>query len=313
MFDLAFMGVLIFFVQSMVRTSIPILFAALGEIITEKAGVLNIGIEGIMLMGAFVGFAGSFLYDSLWVSFFAAVVAGFIMSLIFAFFSVTLKTSQIVVGVAFNLVSLGLTGFLYRRIFIDSPDPIFFVKSFKNIEIPFLTNIPIIGEMFFKFNLLVYLAFLLVPVIWILFYKTSAGIVLTSTGEHPEAVDSLGINVFKVRYFAIIAGGIMASVGGCFLSVAHSNQFAEGMSAGRGFIALAVVILGKWNPWGVLVGALIFGGANSLQLLIQTMGGSMSYDLVLMIPYVLTVIAVIAASKRKVGAPSALVVPYEKS
>jgi len=313
MFNLASMGILIYFVQSLVRLTIPILFTALGETITERAGVINIGVEGIMLMGAFSGFAGTALYNSPWAGVFFAVVAGFIMGLIFAFFVVTLKSSQIVIGVAFNLSSIGLTGFLYRRIFTESLTPILLIKSFKNIEIPFLSNIPIIGEIFFNFNPLVYIAFLLVPLIWIILYKTSIGIALISTGEHPEAVDSLGINVFKVRYFAIIVGGIMASVGGCFLSIAHSNNFVEGMSAGRGFIALAVVILGKWNPWGVLVGALIFSGANSFQLLIQAGGSKISYDLVLMIPYVLTVVAIIVASKRKVSAPSALAVPYEKS
>lgn len=313
MFDLAFIGILTFFVQSMLRMTVPLLFAALGETITQKAGVLNIGIEGVMLMGAFVGSTGSLLYDSAWVGFFAAIVVGFIISLIYAFCVVTLKISQVIYGLAFNLVSVGLTGLLYRRIFVDSPKYMLrFGKSFENIEIPFLINIPIIGKMFFKFNLLVYLVFLLVPVIWILFYKTSAGLVLISTGEHPEAVDSLGINVFKVRYFAIIVGGIMISVGGCFLTLGYTNYFVEGMTASRGFTALAIVILGKWNPLGILVGALIFGGANSLQLLIQTMGGGMPYDLVLMTPYVLTVIAMIIASRSKVAFPSAMAVPYEK-
>jgi len=311
--NITYIGILIFFFQSMLRLSIPILFAALGEIVTEKGGIVNLGIEGIILMGAFAGFAGSTIYDSALAGLFVAVVVGAILGVIFAYFVVTLKSNQIVIGVAFNITSLGLTAFLYRTFFTDPTNPILLVKSFKNIEIPFLSDIPIIGEMFFNFNPMVYLAFLLIPVIWILLYKTSAGIALISTGENPAAVDSLGINVFKVRYLAVIFGAIMASVGGSFLSIAHSNNFVEGISAGRGYIAIAVVILGRWNPWGVLAGALIFGGANVFQLLIQTSESKIPYDLVLMIPYLLTIVAVIVASKRRDSRPSALGVAYEKS
>ena len=311
--EIALAGTLIYLLQGMMRLTTPILLAALGETITERAGVLNIGIEGIMLMGAFAGFAGTALYGTPWAGLLAAIVVGIAIALLFALFCVTLKSDQIVVGVAVNMLALGLTGFLYRRFFTHVADPISSVSTFPTIKIPILSEVPAIGIILFTQNILVYLSLCLVPVLWFILYKTSMGITLISTGEHPKAADSLGINVFKVRYLAIIVGGVLASIGGAFLSIAHSNTFIEGMTGGKGFIALAVVILGKWNPLGVLGGALVFGGASSLQLLIQSTGAKVPYDLVLMIPYILTVVAVVLVAKRKVGAPSALTIPYEKS
>lgn len=307
------LGRIVSMMQAAIRMTVPILLAALGEASAERAGVLNIGIEGTILIGAFAGFAGAAIYGNPWAGIALAVVAGFLTAVLFALFCVTFRADQIVVGLALNIMALGLTGFMHRRLFTQVSVPVSTVTTLANVKIPLLGDIPFLGPILFNQNILVYFALLLVPIMWTILYKTSAGITIISTGEHPKAADSLGINVFKVRFLAIIVCGILAALGGAFLSVAHSNTFIEGMSAGRGYIALAVVILGKWNPWGVLWGSLLFGGANSLQLLIQSTGNKISYDLVLMIPYVATVIAVISVSKRRVGSPSALGVPYKKS
>lgn len=298
--------------QATVRFSTPVLFAALGETISERAGVINIGMEGLMLSGAFVGFAGAALFGTPWMGLAFAMLAGALIALLFAYTTVTLRADQVVVGAALNIFCLGFTGFLYRRLFTDSglSDV---VKTFSNIGIPVLKDVPVIGAILFNQNILVYTSLLLVPLIWILFYKTSTGLAIISTGEHPKAADSLGINVIVLRYVAILISGVLAGVGGAFLSIAHSNTFIENMTAGRGFIALAIVILGKWNPLGVLAAAMLFGGANALQLRIQASGNAIPYDLVLMIPYVLTVIAVVMVSKNRVGAPTALGLPYEKA
>ncbi|MCF8000770.1 MAG: ABC transporter permease [Halanaerobiales bacterium] len=298
--------------RSLIRMSIPILFAALGENISEKSGVLNIGVEGMMLMGAFTGYAGSHLLDSPWGGLLLAIISGGLLALVFSYFCITLKTNQIVVGLGLNMISAGLTGFLYRHFFSNVMNPVYFVKDFKNISLPFLSKLPVLGELFFNYNILVYLAIVFVLLFWYLFKKTSLGIIITSIGEHPEAVDSLGIDVIKYKYLSVITCGVLAAIGGCFLSIAHSNSFVEGMSAGKGYIALAIIILGKWKPGGVFAGALLFGAASAIQLIIQTTGSSIPYDLVLMIPYIMTVIAVIIASKSKVGAPSGLAVPYIK-
>ena len=299
------------FLQSAIRFTIPILFVALGETLSEKSGVMNLGVEGIMLVGAFSGFAFTSYTGSNYMGALGAILMGALFGLAFALFCVTLRSNQIIVGTAFNLLCVGATGFLYRRLFTDlNRESV--VMTFPFIGIPILKDIPIIGPVLFNENILFYFAILCVAIMWFVFYKTSLGLSIIATGEHPKAADSLGINVYLVRYSCIIAGGALAALGGAFLSIAHSNTFIEGMSSGRGFIALAVVILGKWNPLGALAGAFLFGAASSLQLSIQSAGNIIPYDLVLMLPYILTIVAVVLVSKHINVSPTALGIPYEK-
>lgn len=305
-------GFTVALLQSTFRLGTPLLLAALGETVSERSGVINIGIEGIMLTGAFVGFSVTYAFGSPAYGAIAATVAGAILGLVFALACVTMRADQVVVGTALNMFAMGVTGFLYRRIFGLSGSARL-VQTFPVVRIPILSDIPVLGPVLFSHNIIVYLALILVPIIWVLFYKTSAGLAIISAGQHPRAADTAGIDIFRLRYLSLIFAGMVGGLGGSFLSIAHTNTFFEMMTAGRGFIALAVVIFGKWDPWGVLGASLLFGGANALQLRLQAIGQDIPYHIILMLPYILTIIAVVSVSKRKVGAPAALGVPYRKS
>ena len=309
---LAIMAFLGTWAQSSMRLATPILLAALGENLTEKSGVINIGLEGEMLTGAFVAFAATYLTNSLVLGLFAGALAGVFVAALFALTAITLGADQVVTGTAVNLLALGLTGFIYRRLFVTS-SLARLVQTFKEVAIPGLSRIPILGPMFFDQNVFVYLSLIACAGLWIFLYRTSTGNTIIAAGEHPRAADTLGINVIRVRWTAVLVGGALAGIGGAFLSVGHANTFMENMTAGRGFIALAVVILGRWNPLGVLAGSLVFGGANALQMRIQTLGTNIPNDLVLMLPYVLTVLSVILVSRKRSGSPAALGVPYRKA
>ncbi len=291
------------------RMATPLIYAAIGEMFAERAGVLNIGLEGIMLGGALAGFMGVFFSESLVAGLLAAILAGLLFGLLFAIFTVTFKTDQIVTGVALNLVGLGLTGFFHRALFSgQSPR----ASTFESIPIPLLSEIPFIGAIFFRHNLLVYAAFLLVPVAAFILYKTDFGLSVRAVGEHPRAADTAGINVTRIRYAAILIGSVLAAVGGAYLTIAQTNQFVEDMVSGRGFIALAVVVFGRWAPGGILGASLLFGAFFALQLRLQAMSGlQLPYQALQVLPYLATIVALVAMRRLSV-APAALAVPYEK-
>lgn len=293
-----------------IRLSVPILFAALGGMYSERAGVVNIGLEGIMLVGAFAGVVGSYYTGSYWIGALVAVLSGILISAIFALATVKIKINQIVSGVAINLLAIGLTSFFYRALFGITTVPIT-VKAFEPVNIPILSNIPIIGEIFFRQTALVYISFLLVPVSYYIFYKTSVGLSIRTVGEHPMAADTVGIPVNKVRTICVLVSGALAGLGGCFLSLGQFNMFVDNMVSGRGFIAVAAVIFGKWSPKGVLLASLIFGVADALQIRIQMSGLGIPYQFLLMFPYLLTVVAVTGIVGRTTS-PKALGKPYEK-
>ncbi|HHY38669.1 MAG TPA: ABC transporter permease [Clostridia bacterium] len=298
--------------ESSVRLAVPLLMAGLGETFSEKSGVINIGLEGIMLTGAFASFVVTYSSGSPYYGIIVAALMGGVLGLVFAFSTVSLEADQIVAGTALNMFAMGVTGFLYRK-YYGLGGAAATVNTLPQLAIPGLVDIPVLGPVLFNQNVVVYLAFALVPVAAVILKRSSIGISLVATGEHPKAADSVGIDVFKVRYATCVVTGVLAGIGGGFLSVGHANTFFEMMTAGRGFIALAVVIFGKWNPWGVLGASLLFGGANSFQLRLQAMGRTIPYHLVLMIPYVLTILAVAGVSRRRVNAPRYLGVPYEKT
>jgi len=308
-------GQLTDFITATVRMATPLLIASLGLVVSERSGMMNIGVEGVMLMGAFAGYTGAKLSGNYWIGILLAVLVSVFIISIFAVSTITYKAKQVIVGAAVNLFCAGLSSFLYRLIFYGTGrlNKGVATVSFPNLHIPILSDIPVLGAVFFNYNVLVYFALIMVAVLWIVIRKTSLGIMIIAVGEHPKAADSLGINVILVRYLATIFSGVMFGIAGAYLSIAQAAAFGENMTAGRGFIAMAVVILGKWNPVGALAGALLFGGANALQLIFQISLVAIPKNIIMMVPYVATVIAVLAVSRNKVTSPTALGVPYEKS
>jgi general nucleoside transport system permease protein len=297
------------FVVAMIRFSTPLLGASLGEIISERAGVVNIGLEGMMLCGALAAVLGSYFTGSPWVGLAAAIFAGTLVALVQAFFSVSLAVDQVVVGMALNIGSLGLTTYANRQVFgiIDKP----LVAAFNPISIPVLSDIPVIGPILFQQSALVYLTYLLIPVITFLLMRTEWGLNLRAVGEHPEAAASVGISVVRMRYIAVLACGALAGMAGAFLSLVQLNTFVEGMTGGQGYIALAVVIVGKWVPKRAMLAALLFGGLNAIALRTQALAVPLPYQLLLALPYLVTLL-VYAGVVGQARAPAALAQPFVK-
>ena len=304
-----------YFLAATIRMATPLLIAALGLSIAERAGMMNIGAEGIMLVGAFAGYAAARLMGTYWGGALVAIVAGVVFTALFAVLAISCKTQQVVVGAAINMLGAGITSVLYRKMFYQVGSGIsgMMVESFPNVPIPLLSDIPVIGDMLFDHNVLVYFGFVLIAVFWFIIYHSSLGLKITACGEHPKAADSLGISVIKIRYLTTLASGALLGLAGAYLSIAQTNAFGEDMTGGKGFIAMAVVILGKWTPLGIAGGAVLFGAANALQMSVQNWGVNLPNNIIMMIPYVATVVAVVAVSKKRVGAPSAQGVPYIKS
>jgi len=293
-----------------IRMATPILIASLGEIFCELSGILNIGIEGTMLAGSLAGFIGTYYTGSIAFGVISGITIGGIFGLIMAILSIKLRANQIACGIILNILSLGLTGFLYRTIFgITTLPP--GIKTLKTIPLPFLNKIPFFGDILFNQNILVYITFLLVLISYIIIYKTTWGLKLRATGEYPEAADTAGINVYIVRYICVVTGGMFAGLGGTFLTM-ELGMFMDNITSGRGFIALAAVIFGKWHPFGAMGGALIFGLADAFQLRLQTLGYNIPHELLLMFPYILTII-ILTGIIGKSNSPSALTVPYIKN
>lgn len=280
-----------------IRIATPILYAALGEIVSESAGVLNIGIEGMMTMGAWGGFMGSYFFGGNWIGVLMGMLAGGLIGLLVGYLCVSRGADQIITGIIINIFCLGITSLSYKKTFermTDLPQ----VATFQTWNIPSLSEMEVLGPLFFRHISLVYIAFLLVPVFWIVIYKTSWGLKVRAVGEHPEAADTAGVNVWGVRYWAIVLGGMMAALGGVTLSIGQLNIFMDYMTAGRGFIALAVVVFGGWNPWKVMGASLLFGFAEALQLRLQALDVQIPHAFFLMVPYVLTILVVVGVAGR---------------
>jgi ABC-type uncharacterized transport system permease subunit len=294
--------------QSTIRLATPLVFAALGGLFSERSGVINIGLEGLMLISAFAGVVGANLSGSALVGLFTALGAGLLFALIHALMCVTFEADQIISGTAINLLALGGTGFLMVVIFGSggtSPR----VSGFESVAIPLLSDIPIIGRALFDQSILVYLMYILVPVTYFVVYRTPFGLRLRATGEVPEAVDTAGVSVTRMRYYGVALSGILAALGGVYLSMGVLSAFTEGMTGGRGFIALAALIFGRWNPIGVLALPLLFGFAQA-----TTFGVSLEavpIEFIEMLPYLLTIIALTAFGGRAI-APAAIGKPYRK-
>ena len=306
--DLLTTAVLIGILHSGIRLATPYLLAALGEAVSQRSGVLDLGVDGIMLMGAFAAFFTVFQTGNLWLGVGAALVVGALMGLLMAVISVTFQAEQGISGIGLYLFGLGLSSLLFR-VLIGS---VVGVSGFEEIKIPALSSIPVVGDIFFNHNILVYLAYLMVPAIWFLFDKTTLGLKVRAVGQNPEAADSLGVSVNRVRYFGVIFGAALAGVAGASLSIGTLNVFQENMTNGLGFIAVALVYFGGWRPVGVLLGSLLFATVNSLQLWVQVKGIPIPSDLAVMLPYLLTIIVLIFATNQ-IKQPAALDKPFERS
>jgi simple sugar transport system permease protein len=299
--------VLLGIISSGIRLATPYLFASLGEAFSQRSGVLNLGVEGQMILGAFAAFYVVMNTENLLLGVLAGMGVGALMGLAMGFVSVTLHAQQSISGIGFYLFGLGMSNLLFQ-ILVGTVET---VRGFPDVPIPLLSNIPVIGDLFFNQNILVYLAFLLVPIASFILNKTTLGLKIRAVGENPEAADSLGVSVAKVRYFTTIFGGAMSGLSGASLSIALLNVFQMGMTAGQGFIAVALVYFGAWRPWGVLIGALLFSLVNGLQLWIQVLGIDIPSEFAVMMPYVLTIL-VLVLSKTKYATPSALTKPFER-
>lgn len=299
--------VIIGILTSGIRLATPYLYAAIGETFGQRSGVLNLGVEGQMLLGAFVSFYVVFQTENLWLGLLAAMIVGALMGLAMAYVTVNLQAEQGISGIGFYLFGLGMSDLLFKMLL----GTVETVKGFPTTPIPLLSNIPVIGEIFFQQNVLVYCAFLLVPTAWFVLNKTTLGLKIRSVGENPDAADSLGVSVAKIRYFTIILGGTLSGVAGASMSIALLNVFQQNMTSGLGFIAVALVYFGAWRPWGVLAGALLFSMVNSLQLWMQVLNVPIPSDIAVMLPYLLTIIVLVVTVSR-VRAPAALTKPFDR-
>jgi simple sugar transport system permease protein len=291
-----------------VRLSTPLLLAATGELIAEESGVLNLGVEGMMLTGALSGFLATYFTGSLWMGWLAAVAAGAGLALVFGYFTITLRCHQVIVALGINLLASGGTAFCYRTLFgLAASTPK--VATAEPIPIPGLASIPWLGPILFHHDLLVYLAFAAPWIASLVLYHTSWGAIIRSVGDNPRAAESVGVPVLRVRYLATAAGGAMAGLGGSYFTTVDLNVFIENMTGGAGWIAVAIVIFGNWRPLGVLGAALFFGAAEALQLRLQIAGTGIPRELIVMLPYVLTLVALCGKIRRS-NAPSKLCIPY---
>jgi ABC-type uncharacterized transport system permease subunit len=296
-------------IASTLRFATPLMFAALGGIFNERSGVINIGLEGMMLAGAFFGIWATVWSGSWVVGLLFAVFSGGSLALVHAFFSIHLRADQIVIGTAINFLALGLTGYLFRYIYGTAGTPSD-ISRIPDVHLGFVKDIPFLGDVFGQLSLMIWLMFALLVLSWIVLFKTALGLRLRSVGEHPRAADTVGISVFQVRYAAVVLSGMLAALGGAYLSIGFTGSFNENMTDGRGFIALAAVIFGKWNPFGAFGACLLFGFASALSIPLQR-EADISANLLSTLPYALTLIALVGVIGRSVG-PAAVGRPYTK-
>lgn len=292
---------------SMIRLATPYLFAALGEMIGQRSGVLNLGLDGMMLLGAFFAFYTVYITESLVLGLLAALLVGGLMGLAMGFISVTLKAEQGISGIGIYLFGLGMSELLFQE-WVGTPKT---VNGFPRLHFPILSDIPVLGEIFFNHNILVYTAFALVPITAYIMNRTNFGLMIRAVGQNPEAADAMGVSVARVRYTTLVIGGMFAGLAGASLSTALINVFQQNLTAGQGFIAVALVYFGGWRPMGILFGALLFSFVNALQLQISVIGLDIPSEFAVMAPYVITLIALIFASKRR-DKPDALTKPFER-
>lgn len=299
------------FLAAAVRISTPLILATIGELYNERAGVLNLGIEGIMLLGAMLGFTTAYFTGSLWLGVLAALATGVLAGLLMSLLAVVLGVSQHVSGIGLTLLSTGLAFYFYRLIFGQPGSPPS-VVPFQTMPIPGLSQIPIIGPVLFNQAPLTYIALLAVPVTAWLLYRTPWGLDLRTVGENPRAADAAGVSVWGMRTQALMIGGALMGMAGAYLTISQFNAFTFGVISGRGWVAIALVVFGLWSPWRCALGALLFGALEALQLRLQANNVlHLPYQVFLMLPFVMTIVAMAIVS-RNARAPAALLTPFRK-
>jgi simple sugar transport system permease protein len=299
------------FLAATLRMATPILITALGEMFAERSGIMNLGIEGIMILGAFAGFAVAFLAGNLWMGLLGGGLAGALLGLIMGIASTRFQGNQTVAGLGIWIVCQGMSSFLNRSVFgVNAERPT--VTTFAAVRIPWLADIPIVGDTLFNQNALVYLTLLAIPLAAFILKRTAWGLAIDAVGEHPRAADAAGLNVDRIRTLATTVGGFLAGIGGAYLSLALYGLYTDDLSTGLGWMAIAVVVFGKWRPWGILGGSLIFGAANALQFRLQAMNFPLPYQFLLMTPFVITLLFVIFFVRGESG-PAALARPYARA
>jgi len=296
-------------IAATLRLSTPIIFAALGGVISERSGVVNIGLEGIMIAGAFFAVLGSYLTQNAWVGILFAILAGMGIALIHAVLSINLRADQTISGVSINIFSAALMSFLLFKIFAREGQ----TDGVTQLSYPkeFFKSIPLIGNLLAELNWFVFIAFILAILLHLMLYYTPLGLRIRSVGEHPKAADTLGINVYKIRYLCVLLSGAFAGLGGASLSLGATNLFREGMVSGKGFIALAAMIFGNWKPFGALAASLLFGFAEAFRIVAQGFGWKVPDEVYYSFPYVLTML-MLAGFVGKTTPPAADGIPYTK-
>ncbi len=291
------------------KTGTPLLLIALGELVTEKSGVLNLGQEGMVLMGAMAGFTGAYYSGSLLLGISFAMAAGMLMALLFGVLALSLNTSQVATGLALTIFSVGLSSFLGESLVGST------VAGFSTLSIPVLSELPFIGALLFQQDLLIYFSFVITGLTWWVLHKTRVGLTVRAVGENPYSANALGINVLKIRYLATLLGGAMAGLAGAYLSLSYTPMWMENMSAGRGWIALALVVFASWRVGYLVLGAYLFGIASILHLVVQGFGFDISPNLLAMMPYLATLVVMVLISsdamKQKLSTPMSLAKPFD--
>ncbi len=303
-------AVLIGILTGTIRFATPYLYASLGEMFAQRSGVVNLGVDGIMLMGAYAGFFIALNVPGdggLCLGLLIAAIVGLLMGLLMSVISVTLKAEQGISGIGLYIFGMGLSSLLFR-VTIGTVKT---VDGFKAIQIPILSDLPVIGEIFFKYSIIVYGAFLLVPITWYVLERTTWGLKIKAVGQSPAAADSLGVSVNRVRYVCVCLGGMLAGIAGASMSLSLVNLFQDNLTAGLGFIAVALVYFGGWRPMGILIGALLFSAITSLQLFMQVTKVGISPDLANMLPYLITIVVLMFPINRA-RQPAALNKPFER-
>jgi ABC-type uncharacterized transport system permease subunit len=292
-----------------IKAGTPLLFVTLGEILAERSGVLNLGLEGMMLIGAMVGYLICYFTGNPWIGVLVATLAGGAVALIHAFLVITLRAQQVVSGLALTMFGIGLSSFL-GKVVIGVP----ITNYLKPVTVPLLGSIPYLGEIFFQQDALVYISYLVIPLTAFWIYRTRPGLHLRAVGESPATADAMGINVYGVRYLYTFFGGCLAGLGGAYLSLAYTPVWLENMTAGRGWIAIALVIFAAWDPFKALLGSYLFGLVDAVQFRLQAVGVAVPSFFLNMTPYVATILVLIFATRetlrRRLGAPAALGLPY---
>lgn len=296
-------------VAAAIKAGTPILYATLGEIFAERSGILNLGLEGMMLVGALFGFLLCSLTANPWLGVLTAILAGGIIALIHAFLTITLRANQVVSGLALTLFGTGLSGFL-GKVVIGVP-----IQNYlRPFPIPGLADIPVAGPILFQQDALVYLSYLLVPLAAVFLYRTRPGLHMRAVGENPSTADAMGVNVYGIRYLYTFVGGMLAGLGGAYLSLSYTPVWVENMTAGRGWIAIALVIFATWDPFKALLGSYLFGLVDAVQFRLQAVGVAVPSFFLNMTPYIATIIVLIFATRetmrKRLGAPAALGLPY---